>query len=596
MGQRLIFDIETDGIPLEEITKIHCLAIKDIDTGQEYRFRHNDEEDTIEHGVYMLNAADLIIGHNIIKYDIPVIKKFFPWFQPKKVFDTICGTRLVYTDVKDRDFKRFRAGKLPGNMIGRHSLEAWGYRLGDYKGDFKGPWDQWTPEMDNYCLQDITVTHTLYNKLMDSGFSEESFELEMEVAKIIYRQEQHGFLFNRAAAAELYAKLAQRRDELTVELRAVFPPWETRTQFIPKVNNKKRGYVKGVPTYKVKIIDFNPGSRQHIGKALIDKYNWKPKSYTEDGHPEISEEILDKLKYPEAKLFSEYLMLDKRIGQLAEGDQAWLKCVQKDGKIHGRVETNGTVTGRMSHSKPNVAQVPSVKSPYGAECRALFVVPSGKKLIGADASGLELRCLAHYLAIYDGGAYANEVVNGDVHTMTQKVAGLATRDQAKILIYATLYGAGDAKIGSQFGAGPAKGREIREKLFAGIPALQKLISDVKAKARSKRVLKGVDGRLLRVRSEHAALNVLLQSCGAIIMKRALVILDTNLQAAGLVPGQHYEFVANIHDEFQIQADTHLAEFIGQAAVRAIEQAGEHFRFRCKLTGEYKIGSNWKETH
>lgn len=431
MGKTYVFDIETDGLLLDEITKIHCLHMKDRETGEILRFRRNHVEDTIEQGVILLQEADLIIGHNIIKYDNPVIKKFYPWFKPKKVFDTLVGARLVYTDLKDRDYRLVRKTHFPPRLIGKHSLEAWGYRLMNYKSDYSLGWEAWNQEMDDYCAQDVSATDTLYEKLMQSGFSQESFELEMEVAKILYRQELHGFLFDELAAAKLYAELKLKQEKLKSELRALFPGWEVRTPFTPRVNNKKRGYVKGVPTFKVKFIEFNPGSRQHICRALIEKYGWKPKVYTDKGFPEISEEILDKLKYPEAAKFSEYLMLEKRLGQLAEGTQAWLKLVQKDGRIHGGVITNGAVTGRMTHKNPNMAQVPAVRTPYGHECRSLFTVPPGKKLVGIDASGLEVRCLAHYMARYDKGAYVKVVLTGDIHTVNQKAAGIDTRDNAK---------------------------------------------------------------------------------------------------------------------------------------------------------------------
>src|SRR5690606_31621074 len=184
-------------------------------------------------------------------------------------------------------------------------------------------------------------------------------------------------------------------------------------------------------------------SRTHIYKRLKDKYNWKPKEFTEKGTPKVSEEVLESLPYPEAELLNEYLMIQKRISQLAEGHSAWLKMVRPDGRIYGSVITNGAVTGRMTHNSPNLAQVPAVNVPYGKECRSLFTVPDDRVLVGADASGLELRCLAHYMARFDKGAYARELLEGDIHTANQKAAGLPTRDNAKTFIYAFLYGAGD---------------------------------------------------------------------------------------------------------------------------------------------------------
>jgi DNA polymerase-1 len=596
---RYVFDIEANGLIPGEIVTIHCLHLKDIDTGKVYRHRKNATENTLELGVVMLQEADLIIGHNVIKYDIPVIQQFFPWFQPKSVFDTIVGTRLCYPDLKKRDFGADRKD-FPANMIGKHSLEAWGQRLGNYKGDFKGPWETWTQEMDDYCVQDCEVTLSLLKFLQTNkwcaAFSSESFVLEMEVQKIIYRQERHGVLFNQQAAAELYAKLVQRKNELTEQLKAIFPPWEKKTEFIPKVNNKKRGYVKGVPAFKVKVIEFNPGSRDHIARALKEKHGWVPREYTDDGKPKVDEEVLSKLKFPEASIFSEYLLVEKRIGQLAEGKQAWMKLVQKDGRIHGGVVTNGAVTGRMTHKAPNMAQVPAVRSPYGTECRSLFYVPKGKKLVGADASGLEVRCLGHYMALWDKGEYVNIILNGDIHTANQKAAGIDTRDNAKTFFYAFIYGAGDSKLGSFWKKGREKGAAVRRQFLQGLPALAGLVKLVKKKAKTVGHLKGLDGRLLYVRSQHAALNTALQSAGAVIMKKALVILDEDLQAAGMIPGVNYEFCLNVHDEWQIEVDEDRAEFVGKTAVDAIRKAGEHFKFRCPLTGEYRIGGDWAATH
>ncbi len=387
-----------------------------------------------------------------------------------------------------------------------------------------------------------------------------------------------------------------RREELNRVLQAAFPPWEVRTSFVPKVNNKRRGYQKGVPTEKVKVIEFNPSSRQHIAKCLIDKYGWVPKAFGDDGQATVDESILDALPYPEAKVISEYLTIEKRIGQLAEGRQAWLKLVGADGRIHGSVFTNGAVTGRATHLNPNVAQVPAVRSPYGAECRALFHVPKGKKLVGADASGLELRCLAHYMARYDGGDYAAKLLQGDIHTENQKAAGLATRDEAKTFIYAFLYGAGTDKIGSFFCVGPELGKKIKLRFLKQVPELKAAAQGYRNQINKRAALVGLDGRLLRVRSAHASRNVLLQGAGAILMKKAIVIFDRLAADQGLIPGLHYEHVAWVHDEIQIEADEDKADLVGKLLVEAMEEAGRSFRFRCPITGEYKVGRNWAETH
>ena len=391
-------------------------------------------------GLKTLSEAETIIGHNIVNYDIPVIQKLVPgWSTKATVIDTLLLSRLYKPEIRDIDFGRVRRGaKFPPKLIGSHSLEAWGYRLGNYKGEFgkTTDWKMWSVEMQAYCEQDVEVTTNLYHYFVDyiGKWGKESLELEHAFAKIIQKQEQYGFAFDERAAADLYATLSQRRTELEAELKKVFPPIDKGGMFTPKANNATRGYVKGQPIWKPKLVEFNPQSRDHIAERLTKLYGWKPEVFTDTGKPQIDEEILSKMDYPEAKLLNENLMVSKRISQLAEGAQAWLKAIKDDGRIHGAVTTNGAVTGRCTHHHPNLAQVPSVGAPYGAECRALFGPPHGYYQLGCDASGLELRCLAHYLTKYDGGAYRDVILFGDIHTTNQQAAGLETRNEAKRFI------------------------------------------------------------------------------------------------------------------------------------------------------------------
>lgn len=591
----MLFDIETNSLELEEITKLHTMTVYDYATDTFTRF----DKEKVAEGVELLAQADVVVGHNIINFDIPVIQKFFPWFQPAKIIDTLVWTRLVYPDIKDIDIGLFKKGRIPGELIGRHSLEAWGHRLGEYKDDFgkTTDWQEWSQEMSDYCEQDVRVTKKLFEKLQQKGVSEEALKLEHDVAHIIKRQVDNGFPFDVEKAEALYVKLLSRREELEKELVDTFGSWyepdgEPR---VPKVSNRKLGIVKGAAYTKIKLVTFNPASRAHIAKRLQHLYGWEPKEFTPSGQPKVDESVLSELDYPEAKLLAEYMMVQKRIGQLAEGDKAWLKLV-KNGRIHGEVITNGAVTGRMTHNNPNVAQVPAVSVPYGRECRELFKPRDGWVQVGCDASGLELRCLAHYMARYDGGAYAKVLLEGDIHTENQKAAGLPTRDNAKTFIYAFLYGAGNEKLGSIVGGGKNAGARLRRRFLNRLPALKKLTDQVKETAKSRGYLIGLDKRHLKVRSLHSALNTLLQSAGAIIMKKALVILDGDLQAKGFVPGKDYEFLANIHDEWQMECRPEIAEEVGKTAAEAIRKAGEYFKFRCPLDGEYKIGKNWAETH
>lgn len=620
---RFVFDCETDGL-LDELTTIHSLVVKNIDTGRvwsccEAKACPEDMEETIENGLSILMGADQVIGHNIIAFDIPALQKVYPWFDIdwRKIVDTLSISRLIWPNRREDDFNlRKKAGKdgaearLPAKMIGRHSLESWGYRLREWKGDYAevmkqrglDPWAAWNPEMQEYCEQDVEVTAKLYLLKKVQEYSAEAIELERDFAYIIDQQERHGFPFDTEAARQLLGKLQGELYELEQKIQEVFKPWEVRTPFIPKVNNKKLGYVKGQLTYKTKTVVFNPASRDHIASRLIKLRGWSPTEQTKTGKPKVDENILMRLPWPEAQLLAEYLTVEKRIGMLGTGNQALLKCVRPDGRIHGRVNTNGAVTGRCTHSHPNVAQTPSVGKPYGKEFRSLYTSVPGFKLVGADASGLELRCLGSFMARHDGGKYVKVILYGDVHTANQKAAGLSTRDKAKTFIYAFLYGAGDELLGAFVCTSSAPearrkaGRKLRRKFVKGLPALGKLIEKVQEVAKERGWLRGLDGRRVHVRHFHAVLNTLLQSAGALIMKKATVILYEHLLERGWSFGVDFALVAHVHDEFQLLVREEIADEVGKLAVQSIREAGEHFRFRCPLDGEYKVGNNWADTH
>lgn len=593
--ERILFDIETDGL-LPELTKVHSLVLIDLDTGDLVSCADQEGYRSIDEGIDILYGAKLLVGHNIQGFDLPALHKTHQFDTDAELNDTLIMSRLIWSDLKHNDFRFLEKNpEFPKNLIGSHSLKAWGYRLGNHKDEYDGGWDAWSKDMQDYCEQDTRANLTFYEKILSKNPSDESVKLEHDFAHVIRKQERQGFNFDEAGAEKLLAKLQTRQAELEGELQEAFPPWEIREPFVPKVNNKTRGYVKGQLTYKVKEVVFNPASRDHIADRLQKLRDWKPTDFTAQGKPKVDESVLAELDYPEAKLLNEYLLLNKRIGQLATGTNAWLKLV-KDGKIHGQVNTNGAATGRCTHNRPNIAQVPSVGAAYGTECRGLFGAPEGYALVGADLSGLELRCLAHYMAKFDGGSYGDVVVNGDIHTQNQKAAGLPTRNNAKTFIYGFLYGAGPAKIGSIVGGSEKEGRKLIAKFMKATPAIKLLREAVSASVKKNGYLKGLDGRELPIRSDHAALNTLLQSAGAVLSKKATVILYENLTAMGYIWGVDYAQVAHVHDEVQLIARKEIADVVGQEAVKSFQQAGEYYNFRCPITGEYKVGSNWADTH
>jgi len=443
-----VFDIETNGF-LQDMTKIHLLTIKKSDAAEVEVYRDFDMDKAAWELMVLEERGYRIVGHNIIKFDIPAIQKIYPWFNIKFPWDTLVISRLKHGDIGEQDAKSIAVGKLPSENYGSHSLESWGYRLGCMKGEYEGDtriedvearkaqkWAEWNPDMETYGIQDAVVTEKLLYHLAPWNYSPEAIELEHGVATIIGRQERFGVCFNEQKAGELYASLAGRRADLNAELLKTVPGswWPDGPLFTPKKDSKKYGYAAGAQLQRIEWREFKPSSRQHIVKFLMSRYGWKPMHFTDGGDPQIDEDILADLKYPEAKPLNELFMVEKRIGMLAEGTQAWLRAVRSTGRIHGSVNTNGAVTGRMTHSSPNLGQVPACGKPYGAECRALFGPPKGMVQVGADASGLELRCLAHFMARWDDGAYAREVLHGDIHTANQKAAGLSERAQAKTFI------------------------------------------------------------------------------------------------------------------------------------------------------------------
>jgi len=508
-----------------------------------------------------LASCDLIIMHNGINFDSQVLKERWKvTMKLSQVCDTLVLSRLLNPSLENG-----------------HSLDAWGQRLGFLKGDFCD-WDAgWSQEMEDYCIQDTLVTAKLYNHLVitlqSEEFSTQSQRLEHEVQAIITKQERAGFKLDQVNALQLLSELKTKLDFIQVEMQSIFPA-RVESNRISKL---------GKPLNDI-VTPFNPGSRKQIAERLIEK-GWKPTKYTEKGSVIVDETTLEGIDIPEAKAIAEYLMLQKRIAQV----ESWLEAVKEDGRVHGRVITNGAVTGRMTHMSPNMAQVPNSGAVYGPECRELWIVEKGNKLVGIDSSGLELRMLAHYM---NDNEYTNEVVSGDIHTANQTASGLQTRNQAKTFIYAFLYGAGSAKIGSIVGGSAKEGQKLIDSFLRNTPKLQRLrkaASDAYAK---RGRLQGLDGRKLLCRSEHSALNTLLQGAGAIVMKQAVVLLHKKLVRAKI----WHEFVVNCHDEWQIECKPEDAEAVGQHGVDAIKEAGEVFKMNCPLTGEYKVGNTWRDTH
>lgn len=621
----LFFDIETNGL-YYDVTQIHCMVIID-DKGNVFKYR----PDEILKGCQKLQMAlinnESIVGHNIINYDIPVLEKLCPEAfkvlreQRHLVVDTLVLSHLMFSDIADKDYGLMRADRLPAKLIGSHSLKAWGYRLGELKGTYseenEEAWKSFNEDMLSYNEQDVVVTKKLYEYFETISYPDDAIKLEHEAQWLMAQQERNGFTFDVFKAEELEVRLRGRHADLKAFLLKALPQIPDRV-FIPKRDNKRLGYKAGVPIQRYK--DLNPNSRQQIEWVITKHFEYLP------DNPELFEEERLKIdditfafikadeKAPEelrkiAAVMEEYLMLTKRLGQLIDGKWGWLKCVKDDGRIHGAVNPCGAVTGRATHSSPNVAQVPAVGSPFGKECRELFTVPNGWWQVGVDASGLELRCLAHFMYPYDHGAYAHEILNGDIHTANQKAAGLPERSQAKTFIYAFLYGAGDEKIGKIVHGDAKDGKRLKKEFLEKTPAIAELRAAIEntlvaqrgykgeIKRWKRKYLKGLDGRPLHVRSVHSALNLLLQSAGALICKKWMVLWEQNLVKAGYKHGDDFQFMAWVHDEGQLACRTkEIAEKAVEIAQASMREAQAYYGFRVQLDTEGKIGRNWCDCH
>jgi DNA polymerase I-like protein with 3'-5' exonuclease and polymerase domains len=612
----LILDVETNGL-LHELDRIHSLVLRDVDSGEVYSCADQEGYLSIQHGLNLIAKAEQLVGHNTLNFDYRALRKVYPGLVMRPNcdhVDTLILSRVLWPELEPVDDQKF--SHIANKYRGRHSLAAWGERLGVAKIKFleeqkKDPdvdnvWDKWTPQMQDYCVGDTLVTLKLYEYLSSQPLDPRCHELEHAFATIMSLQEEFGFPFNEKAAFALVNTLKARRAELDERLQEVFPPI-IEERISPKTGKK----------LKTHITTFNPGSRQQTADRLRERYPEITFEKTEKGNTKVDDDVLEVLgeKYPEAKILAEYQLLNKRLGQIADGKEAWLHHCRKygDRRIHGGVKTNACVSGRCSHVSPNMSQVPAVGAPFGSECRALFTAPEGWMLVGTDAAALELRALGAWLAHFDGGEYAKLVSTEgfDIHSYNAKLFGIwdgegqiekMQRNLAKSCIFAVCYGAGSRKVGSLFypkgseSQMMAKGKEVIDTFYRKLPAIKKLKDKIDERVTQRGYLTGIDGRHLQIRSRHSALNQLLQSTGALIMKKATCILYGDLKNYGFVHGVDYGFCGFFHDEWQIAAKKEYVQVVQDTSIGAIEKSGKYFNLLCPFTGESRAGFNWMETH
>jgi hypothetical protein len=667
---RLVLDIETNGLLDRKDLKVLCVVTRNLDTGAEERYRgfgHPDDELDAGRLAEALRGCTELIGHNLAGFDLPVLERYFgpDWAFGGTIYDTLCVSQSRFNStIGDHGWALRRSAqteeeaeaRYPLRLTARnklHSLEAWGYRLGLHKGAFlqdSGVQEMWSQELEDYCARDVDVTVALWHRLLrpekdgTPEMPEEAMRVESLFAYLLSKQQRHGIRFDVEAAQRLYAELCGRRDALASELKAMVGPWYQPVRGkgdplpadyprdlvqpgdasvrVPKVTYKNvqplhnlAGREKDCPFTPVEVVEFNPASREMVANRLIALHGWRPTAVTPTGEPQVDDAALATLSYPIAAPLREYYLVSKMIAQLAEGEGAWLKLVTPAGLIHGRVIASGARTNRCSHSGPNLAQVPKVGSPFGAECRSLFgPVRKGWKMVGVDAKGCQLRMLAHRLAFYDDGAFGRVLLEGDPHETWRQISGLFYRENQKTLTYAFLFGAGDRKLGSivladwqqahaagvaptppRRGAIKALGAKAKAALLKQVPGLSQLLKACKA-AHVRGWVRTLDGRVVRTKSEHGVLNDVLQGDEAVLMRHARTHLYATLRQRGVLLGPHYAWLLDVHDEWQFECPPQMAPSLGEAAAAAITAAGEKLGCRVPMAGDWKVGDSWKETH
>jgi DNA polymerase-1 len=585
---RIGLDIETT----LDHKKIHVVKTIDIETGEVKTW--NDPRLLQEY----VKDATLIIAHNGIGFDFRILRTLWNIkIEKTKTFDTLVVSRLLD----------------PSRESG-HSLEAWGKTLGTEKIPYSKIWEFMMdrreeysgecfdrpimPLLEYYCEGDVVLLRELFlhleAKVQEDNFSQQSLDLEHEVAYICTQMEENGYVLDRTQATVLVVEWKSKLSALLDRSQELYPP--VVFERISEKTGKK---------LKDGVVTFNLGSRQQIGTKLKE-LGYKPQKFTETGQVVVDEAVLEEIikgnpseKLKEfAELVKDYLLLQKRISQV----ESWLEVVKPDGRVHGRIITNGAVTGRATHMSPNMAQVPNTSAPYGAECRSCWTVEDGNEQVGVDLSGIELRCLAHYM---QDASWTEELLKGDVHWKNCQAFGLVpmgtvktdakehkdARNDTKTLTYALIYGAGDTKLGSIVKGTASRGAKLRDNFLRNTPGMEKLMKKLQPYIK-KGYVPGLDGRKVWIRSDHAALNSLLQSAGAIIAKQWLVCATENLEAKNIP----YKLLAWVHDELQFETPKGCGQELGRIVAESARQAGEILKFRCPVDAEFRVGANWLECH
>lgn len=605
-----IFDIETNGF-YQDCTTIHCIALKRIGIDSDVQLY---TQSNINDALDILENSEVLIGHNIIQFDIPVLEKFYPSRKfTHNVLDTFNLSCIVFPQRqkhgledwgKDLGFEKFNP--LTGK---EYTDEEWKER----KKTKNEAWDKYTSEMGAYCQQDVRVTELVLWQCNVDEIPKSVIELSNKFSWCISQQVINGHKIDTENLLKLNAQIEQDEVVAANELLSKLPSFTDYTFKVYKRANKNKNIKAGDIECIEVVTPFNLSSTYHWMRYLKEKYDFNPPLVRRKGKdeptPSLDDEVLASIedKYSEIKDLLLWKTANKIRKMIYNSDNSLYNLLDKDGIIHGKVYTDGTVSGRCSHNKPNLSTMPSVrtddngpikgiKGKYAYEVRNLFIPHDGYVQVGFDAKGLEYMCLAHY--INDRHFSVDIIENGDIHTWTQQTLGFETRRQAKTFEYAYLYGAGKKKLAEGLSAGTGVKYTVDDvnkaisKFVEALPGLGTLQDNLKNQYQQKGTITGLDGRELQARSEHSLLNLLLQSSGAVVMKNCLVYLREELSKADV----DYKFTLNVHDEIQASVRPEHVEKYKGCVYKAVDKVNTNLHLNCKLQVDIKVGRSWAECH
>lgn len=630
-----VIDIEADG--LDDATKMHVAVLRTGDNVEVYR-----DADKLKD---RLRSVKAVAGHNVLGFDLGLLARLYGIVVDVPVLDTLVLSRLLNYNIK-----------------GGHSLEAWGTRLGIAKvGVEIDDWSEYTPLMEARCVSDTDINQRLlyrYERIWSNPEWQASLASEHFVARICKVMHDTGFPFNEEEAYHYRATLQQRIAVLDETFDKDFPP-KTKLvgQYTPKLtkfgtfnrsnlrwcSDRELQSLDGGPFCRFEYVPFNPGSPRQIVERL-NEAGWKPTDKT-DGHadaikakprakkgsPEyaawearladfqkwgwkVNDENLATL--PESAPASAFKLAERitLASRLSDLDEWIAACSSTEGQepaIHGHFQSIGAWTQRLSHQKPNTANIPQAKpsakdTPFQKEIqtlngkmRGLFRARKGYRLIGTDADGIQMRIFAHLCGdekLIDSLVRGRKEDGTDIHSLNRQLLGsvCGSRDVAKTFIYAFLLGAGTGKVAEILGCSFGEAKIAVDQFITGLPGLKRLKQTRIPSEAAAGYFIGLDGRKVVCDSAHLMLAGHLQNGEKVIMAKALERWYSQLRADGIA-----FFLHNwVHDEWQtgVPDDDEICQHVQKVQCDALLWAGEQLGMSLPTPGSSDWGYTWQETH